>query len=376
MLTNTYPPIVGGVSTAVVRSATGLRKLGHQVLVIAPNVAGQKADPWVVRVPALPVFNSPFFAPLASNGIHQLLRRFQPHVIHVHHPWLAGATGRISARSAHVPLIFTYHTMYEAFAHVVGRGDEQQIGQKAVAAADAFVHAVDVVIAPSRSTAALLVKRGHPATKIRICPGGVDTSMRSAAQRDASRRRLGLRPDQFVFGHLGRLSDEKNLGVLSTSIAGALRRLPTARCVVAGDGNARAEMTQTFSDAGVGDRVVFLGSVQGEAVTDAYSVMDLFVFTSLNDTQGLVLIEAMAAGMPVVAIRAPGARDVIDGQNGELTKATASAVESALVRWATDVALLRTGQAAARRTGAANSVEAAAKNLEAVYFDSIESRGL
>jgi glycosyltransferase involved in cell wall biosynthesis len=373
MLTNTYPPIVGGVSTAVVRSATGLRRLGHQVLVVAPSVVGEVAEPWVVRVPALPVLNSGFFAPLSSSALHRLLHRFAPHVIHVHHPWLAGATGRSAAKAHRVPLLFTYHTMYEAFAHVVGPGaDERAVGAMAVAAADAFVRTVDVVIAPSVSTAQVLAQRGHDRRRIRVCPGGVDVAAMSRGARDETRAKLGIPLDAFVFGHLGRLSAEKGLDVLSAAVAEAMRQLPRSWCLIAGDGPARAAMQRTLSVA----NTRFLGSVAGRGIADAYSAMDLFVFTSLNDTQGLVLIEAMAAGMPVVAVNAPGAKDVVDGENGVLVVNDAEAISAQLVSYATDRERLRRGQRGARGTAEAMSIEAAANGLEAIYYEAIEARGL
>jgi glycosyltransferase involved in cell wall biosynthesis len=266
--------------------------------------------------------------------------------------------------------------MYEAFAHVAGPGaDEKAVGAKAVALADAFVRTVDVTVAPSRSTADVLVGRGHDATKIRICPGGVDTAFFAGGRREATRTRLGI-GDEFVFGHLGRLSAEKGLTLLATAVAEAMRELPRSRCVIAGDGPARADMQRTFAAAGLTDRVMFLGSVTGQALADAYAAMDLFVFTSLNDTQGLVLIEAMAAGCPVVAVDAPGARDQVNGENGALTANSSRTVAEMLLAWATNPERMRRGQAAARRTAAAMSIEAAARSLEAVYYEAIEARGL
>ena len=155
-------------------------------------------------------------------------------------------------------------------------------------------------------------------------PTGIDCAAIAAGRASRARTRYGFPSRVVVIGHVGRLAEEKNLPYLATSLALALEQNPTARALIVGDGPARAEMADLFASAGasVAERVVFTGSLSGAALLDAYAAMDVFIFASTTETQGLVLAEAMAARTPVIALDASGVREVVnDGVNGRLLPA-------------------------------------------------------
>ncbi|MHB0775881.1 glycosyltransferase [Halomonas sp. WWR20] len=318
MFTNTYHPIVGGVSESVQRLKRCLQRQGHQVLVVAPKLEGQprhEAD--VVRVAAMPRFNgSDFSFPVPVPGqLYEAIDRFEPDIVHSHHPFLLGDTAARAAQTYGLPLIFTHHTLYEHYTHYVP-GDSPRMQRFAVALATEYTHLCNAVIAPSESIRDLLrIRGGNPA--VHVVPSGVDTARFMRGNGAALRQRLGIPGDAHVVGHVGRLALEKNLPFLADAMARFLAIHPRARALIVGDGEARTAMHVCAAREGVADRFHFTGKLHDQALIDAYHAMDVFAFASHSETQGMVVTEAMAAGLPVVAINASGVREVlVHGENG------------------------------------------------------------
>lgn len=320
MMTNTYLPMVGGVSRSVAGFTQAFRTAGHRVLVVAPTFPGQPpSEEDVVRMPAIQRFHgSEFSVGLPVPGaLLPTLERFRPDIIHAHHPFLLGDTALRSAAHFNVPAVFTHHTMYEQYTHYVP-GNSPAMRQFAAALATEFANLCDHVIAPSGSVAKILRSRGVtvPITAIAT---GIDLGRFATGQGSRGRVAHGMPPGAHVVGHVGRLAAEKNLGFLARAVARVLRQRPDAWFLVVGSGPAEAEIRSACEAAKVAERLRMAGRLDNQDLADAYAAMDVFVFGSLSETQGLVLAEAMAAGTPVVAIDAPGVRDVvIDGVNGRL----------------------------------------------------------
>jgi len=323
-LTNTFRPHVGGVARSVETLAEQCRAHGHEVLVIAPSFKGDvhERDPGILRVPALQNFNGSDFSvrvPL-PRLVRQRLRRFRPDVLHSHHPFLMGDTALRMARELNRPLVFTHHTLYENYTHYVPF-DSPALKRFVIELASAYANACDAVIAPSGSVAQLLRSRGVD-TPIRVIPTGVDTGALADGDGSRFRARHGIDPHEVLVGHVGRLAREKNLAFLADSIARALEGTSEGCCAIVGDGPEGSGMRRAFARRGLADRLIMTGKLSGQALLDAYAAMDLFVFCSFTETQGMVLAEAMAAGCPVIALDGPGVRDVVaDGDNGRLLAA-------------------------------------------------------
>lgn len=320
MFTNTYRPIVGGVSESVQRLKARLQREGHRVLVVAPKLKGQpehEAD--VVRVAAVQHFNgSDFSLPVPIPGqLFEAIEAFEPDIVHSHHPFLLGDTATRAAETYGLPLVFTHHTLYEHYTHYVP-GDSPRMQRFAVALSTEYTRLCDAVIAPSESIRDLLQRRGANEA-VHVVPSGVDTRYFSLGDGAELRRRLGIPAAAYVVGHVGRLAREKNLPFLTEAITQLLIAQPGTHFLVVGDGDARLVMHEAAIKAGVTDRFHFTGKLHDQALIDAYHAMDIFAFASHSETQGMVLVEAMAAGLPVVAVDAPGVREVLDsGKNGWL----------------------------------------------------------
>lgn len=320
MMTNTYLPMVGGVSRSVAGFTTAFRAAGHRVLVVAPTFPDHPvSEEDVVRLPAIQQFyGSEFSVGLPAPGaLLPTLERFRPDIIHAHHPFLLGDTALRSAAHFNVPAVFTHHTMYEQYTHYMP-GDSPAMRQFAASLATEFANLCDHVIAPSESVATILRNRGVtvPITAIAT---GIDLDRFTTGDGRRGRDAWGIPSEARVVGHVGRLAEEKNLVFLARAVAEVLRRVPAAWFLVVGSGPAAEEMAAACEAAGVVDRLRLAGRLDNQELADAYAAMEVFAFASLSETQGLVLAEAMAAGTPVVAIDAPGARDVVvDGVNGRL----------------------------------------------------------
>ncbi|MEX0387344.1 glycosyltransferase [Spiribacter onubensis] len=326
MMTNTYLPHVGGVARSVSAFTEGYRDQGHRVLVVAPVFPDMPADePDVVRIPALQNFNgSDFSVVLPVPGrLDEALDAFEPDVIHAHHPFLIGSTAMRVATERRCPLIFTHHTMYEAYTHYVP-GDSPALKRFVVELSTSYANSADWVIAPSRSVAGVLQRRGVE-SPVEVVPTGIDRDAFGAGNGQAFRERVGIDTDARVIGHVGRLAEEKNLDYLGAAMVEAALQDPSVHCLVVGEGPAGDGLDARFAEAGIAGRLHRPGALALPALADAYSAMDVFAFASHTETQGLVLAEAMAAGVPVVALDAPGAREVVNAHNGWLLASDAAA---------------------------------------------------
>jgi 1,2-diacylglycerol 3-alpha-glucosyltransferase len=321
MMTNTYLPHVGGVARSVSTFAEEYLRQGHEVLVVAPTFAGKrlpaKDEAIVERVPAIEKFNGSEFSvrlPLAAV-LSERLDAFKADIIHAHHPFLLGDTALRVATNKNVPIVFTHHTRYEDYTHYMPLASEA-LTKVAKELPTHFANMCDGVIAPSESIARTIRRRGVE-TPMTVIPTGIDVAAFARAEGAAFRKKMGLAGDTFVVGHVGRLAQEKNLSYLAEAVALFLQRVPEARFLVVGEGPARDELKATFEQHGVAERLLLAGKRTGRVLREAYRAMDVFAFTSMSETQGMVVAEAMAAGLPVVALNASGVREVVrDAQNG------------------------------------------------------------
>lgn len=369
VLTNTFTPHVGGVARSVERFVAEYRRQGHRVLVVAPELGlAPEVEEGVVRVPALVGFTGGDFAvPVPVPGrVAAAVERFGPHVVHSHHPFLLGDTALRLAAARGLPVVFTHHTLYECYTHYVP-GDSPRMKRFAIELAVGYCNLCDAVIAPSESVEGLLRERGVT-VPIRVIPTGVDLAGFAAGDGTAFRAAHGIPADALVVGHVGRLAPEKNLGFLARAVAGFLEARPGARFLVVGDGPARETVTEELVRRGLAERLHAVGVLGGAELVSAYRAMDVFAFASHTETQGMVLAEAMAAGVLVVAVDAPGAREVVrDRENGRLLPADDEEAFAAALAWVADLRgeeRSRLAQAAARTARRFSLERTAADALE------------
>ncbi len=320
MLTNTYKPHVGGVARSVEWFSKEYRDMGHDVLIMAPTYEGAKeSTDDVIRIPALQNFNGSDFSVILPipKLLNKRLVAFNPDIVHSHHPFLMGSTAIRAACQFEIPLVFTHHTMYERYTHYVP-ADFPKMKRFVIELATGYANMCDRVIAPSESVAAVLKDRGVT-TPSACIPTGVYVEKFTHGNGKEFRHTNTIPPEAFVIGHLGRLAPEKNLQFLSKAVSDYLLENRNAHFLVIGDGASRDDIEAIFEKKGLSERLHLPGKLTGQHLVDGYHAMDVFAFASTSETQGMVLTEAMAAGVPVVALDAPGAREVVeDKTNGRL----------------------------------------------------------
>lgn len=371
MMTNTYTPFVGGVTRSVESFTAEYRRRGLRVLVVAPkfdNMPEHEGD--VLRVPAIQNFNGSDFSVVLAipREIKAAIEAFRPELVHAHHPFLLGDAALRLARARGLPLVFTHHTMYEEYTHYVP-GDSRRLRRFAAALSTSYANMCDQVFAPSASVARTLRARGVE-TPVAVVPTGIPLSPYDGGSGAGMRAALDIPEDAFVVGHVGRLAAEKNLTFLAEAVIRFLERRVEAHFLMVGSGPSAGALRSRFAHAGLEDRLHMPGALRPPLLVSAYKAMDVFAFASHSETQGMVVTEAMAAGIPVVALDAPGAREVVrDGINGRLLATAGSEEFAQAIDWvhglpSDSVAALRR---TCRRTAASLSIEATADLALARY---------
>lgn len=332
LFTNNYLPFCGGVTVSVETLRRGLVIRGHVVWVFAPAFQGALPDPAVIRYPAVPAPTYPGFSlPLPfAPALARRVRALALDVFHAHHPFLLGPVARRFARAAGQPLVFTYHTRYEKYAHYVPLR-RRWVERAAIRLSTRFAATADAVIAPSHAMSETLAARGVR-SPVSVIPTGVDLARFSPGDPGAAREALGLSSDAPVLLYVGRLDPEKSVERVLAAFARLQGTLPSARLMLVGQGTATARLQALARTLPGADRVLFLPGRDHDELPACYRAADLFLFASETETQGLVLAEAAACGLPVVSVSAPGCDEVVrDGETGLLTKPDPAAIADAAV---------------------------------------------
>jgi len=241
-----------------------------------------------------------------------------------------------------------------------------------------YANLCDQVIAPSESIAAVLYERGVK-VPIAVIPTGVNIQRFAQGDGPKFRKAVGIPSDTFVVGHLGRLAPEKNLMFLSEGVAAFLKKNKNAHFLLVGVGPLEKEIQDLFKKEGMVNRLHHVGILQGSELVNAYHAMDLFAFASRSETQGMVLTEAMAAGVPAVAVDAAGVREVvIDGCNGRLLSTEDLKEFASTLSWFASLSAMerKVYSEAARETAERFSMpQCATKALELYRYLSATGRG-
>lgn len=230
---------------------------------------------------------------------------------------MLGDTALRSAATHDVPIVFTNHTQYDVYIHYLP-WESNLIKRFATRLAVGYSNLCGAVVAPSESIRGQLLEAGVE-PRIEVIPTGIDLFRFGRGDGAAFREKRRIPAEAFLVGHVGRLATEKNLAFLSEAVAEFVAVRPNAWFVVAGEGPCKNDFSTAFNRLSCADRLLTLGVLPPAELADAYAAMDALAFASVTETQGVVLVEAMAAGTPVVAIDAPGVRDLVrDGFNGVL----------------------------------------------------------
>jgi glycosyltransferase involved in cell wall biosynthesis len=306
-----YRPIVNGVVASIDALRAGLDDAGVGVTIVAPHFPPAcDDDRAIVRLPSFPLPAPTAYrlcVPHLSRAARRRLRGAS--VVHAHSPFVTGWTGANFARRRGLPLVFTYHTRIDEYAHYAPL-DANVARAALIALTRAFANRADVTIVPTRAMEARLREIGVRAP-ITVVPSAIDVERFANGRRTAAARALlGARDGERLVLTVSRIAREKNLELAIDALAACA---PDVRLAIVGEGPVRAALEARAVERGVAGRVVFTGALDPSALPDLYASSDAFAFPSTTETQGLVLAEAMAAGLPVVAADVPVNREMMAG---------------------------------------------------------------
>lgn len=334
IFSNAYKPAISGVVTSIARFKNGLQGLGHEVHIFAPEYENfVDPEPYIFRFPALDLseqLNVSVVVPI-RNLMWPSVRAIKPALIHSQHPILMGDLAASFARELGIPLIFTFHTQYEKYAQFYSPIAGRLAGRITEEVVDRYLAQCNHVIVPTESIREMLVDEFGLTDRVSVVPTPVDLEAFDDLDPSAVKHRFAPDGERLLL-YVGRMAKEKDLDLLLDSfeeIAGARQDV---KLLMVGTGPQLGELKRIALRAGLQERVVFIGAVAPDEVSAYYLAADLFVFTSSSETQGLVLIEAMAAGTPVVAVEAPGSRDVLAKGGGCLVPPSREAFSAAVMR--------------------------------------------
>lgn len=311
LFTETFLPKVDGIVTRLCHTVRHLTASGNQVMVIAPQGAPHRyARARVYGIPgmSLPLYPELILAAPTSPAIGRLLRRFRPDVIHVVNPAVLGLGGLYYSQRFQIPLVASYHTHLPKYLHHYGLGFLEGVLWNLLKLGHNQAR-----INLCTSTAMVKELGAHGIERVHLWQRGVDTDLfhPRLASPEVRERLTAGKPDRFLLLYVGRLSAEKEVGRIRV----LLQEIPDVCLAIVGDGPERVELERHFAD----QDVVFTGYLQGKDLAAAFASADLFVFPSRTETLGLVLLESMAAGCPVIAPRSGGITDIVEeGCNGYL----------------------------------------------------------
>lgn len=382
--TDTYPPQVNGVSIVTALSVGGLSRLGWECAVVAPRYPAATHAAWnhfaasesqpvdVVSLPsvALPRYPEVRLALPRPAPVHELVARFRPDLVHCATEFTTGRMGQLAAARANIPLVSSYHTDFARYADAYGapwlrRAVTSYLGR--------FHRRSLRVYTPSGPARADLLRTG--VQSVEVWGRGVDAELFHPGRRSqAMRAALGI-GSRFTFLYVGRLAAEKRVDHILEAFRLASDTLPKGviHLIIAGTGPMEAELR-----AAAPEGVTMLGFLERKSrLPDLYANCDAFVFASVTETLGLVVLEAMASGLPVIAVSAGGVADHLrNGQNGlAYPDGDVNAMAATMVRVASQWGLAHQLARGARRTAEELSWEAELARLDRSYREVCERAG-
>lgn len=374
--TNFYLPVVNGVVRSVQSFREALSAMGHNVFVFAQEDDYEDSEPFIFRYPSLHLplgVDIPTAVPV-SSFVDQLIPKLKLDVIHTHHPVLLGQTAATKARDYNLPLVFTFHTQYHEYTHYIPFPQEQVqefLKSQVIHWMREFMRKCQHIIIPSESMRSVLINEYGLVDKFTVIPTGIDITPYEKADGAAVRAQWNGKDDKIIIS-AGRLAEEKNWVTLLQAFAIAQKTQPNIRLVLLGDGPQAQDLQRLAAELEIIDRVTFVGKVPFEDIPNYLKAADLFAFASITETQGLVTLEAMAAGLPVVAVDASGTRDILeDGKQGLLTQNDANDLASGILRLVEDSSVLGKYKTAALRTSRSYDNTRLARKMLKVYEQAI-----
>lgn len=372
LFSESYSPYISGVSRSVELARSGLEALGHEVFVFASWYPGHKeTDKNIIRFPSIPAKYPGFRTALPLPFI---IPDTKFDIIHSNSPFGLGLLAKRFAKKSKTPYVFTFHTIFSDYLHYIPL--PRVLSEKILFNyLKRFCGSCDRIIVPNGST--LDYVKSHRITgRFAMIPSGVDTIAVEKASGNGVRERLGIPANAKLLLYVGRLSKEKNLPFLLAAFRKISEQCPEAVLALAAGGPEENALKQLAGQLGISGKTVFAGQVPYPGILDVYKSADIFLFASKTETQGLVIAEAKACGVPVVAVDARGIKESVEnGEDGFLVEEDANIFCDRAVSLCRNASLKERMAANAKKNAERDfSSSSVAKRLDEVYNSLIKER--
>ncbi len=322
VFTDSFRPYTSGVVRSIELFSREFINLGHEVYIFGPDypLLHPPREEGVYRFISVPAPTMPDFSLPIPISLHlaPTIRRIGLDIVHVHSPFLLGRLGARAARRHRLPLVFTFHTLYDQYVHYfpIAEKTSMQMVQKI---SRQFCNRCNLVAAPSQLVINYLQRIGVN-VPIENIPTGVDLEEFKNTDKLWLQKNYGIQEDEKILLFVGRLGREKNITFLIKAFHLIESYYKNTKLVLVGKGPQEEELKKLVSQLGLQEKVIFTGVMPRNKLVHCYASSHLFVFPSMSETQGLVIGEAKATGLPTVAIRAFGPAEMVaDGSDGYLT---------------------------------------------------------
>ena len=324
IFTDTYYPQVNGVVTSILMLEKELKNLGHDVYIFTTsNPKAKDLSQNIFRLPSMPFVFLPTYriAFFCSPKMLRKIKNFNLDIIHTQTEFSIGLFGKMVSKFLKIPMVHTYHTMYEDYVHYIANGYffKPKAAQKF---SKIFCNMAKTVIVPTQKTKDCLIDYGVK-KPIKIIPTGIELEKFRARITPEKiinlKKNLGLKADDFVILFLGRVAKEKSIDVLISQMPNIIKKVENAKLLIVGGGPYLEKLKSMSHDLFMDRNIFFTGEIPWQQINIYYRLADVFVTASTSETQGLTCIEAMASEIPVVCKNDPSVQNLIEnGKNGFL----------------------------------------------------------
>ena len=335
--TNCYKPLVNGVVTSISSSKEAYERKGHEVYIFAPRVEDYiDQEKNIFRYRSVNITSKvkyPLSLPL-SFKVKKVITEFNPDIIHIHHPFLLSSAAIMYGKKLGIPKILTLHTQYEQYAYYASPIPER-VTQKAIKMIISnLAYKTDCITTPSDSMKKIIENYGIK-NRIEVIPNAIHLisfKEDDELKRTEIKKKYNLKEDDKIILFVGRVASEKSIDKIIKALAIIKKRsIGKEKLLIVGNGPTMDELKQLARTLKIEEDIIFAGTVSYEEIKHYYKMAYVFTIASTTETFGIVTIEALASGVPVVAIKAPGAIDILtDGLDGLLVDDDVEKIANAL----------------------------------------------